>query len=43
MRLIVVNRRYLLRGKFFRYNRMKGVKDLGFKFAIGIYEFRFYR
>lgn len=43
MKLIVINRRYLIGGKWFRYQRMKGVKDLGFKIAISKYEFRFYK
>lgn len=43
MDLVIVNRKYLLGGKWFRYQRMKGVKDLGFLIAIGRYEFRFYK
>ncbi len=43
MKLKIINRRYLIGGKWFRYQRMKGVKDLGFKIAIGKYEFRFYK
>ena len=43
MKLLIVNRRYLIGNKFFRYQRMKGVNDLGFKIAIGKYEFRFFK
>ena len=42
MKLKFVDRKYLIGGKWFRYQRMIGVKDLGFKIAIGKYEFRFY-
>ena len=45
MKLIIVNRIYLIGGKWFRYHRMIGVgmKNLGFKIGIGKYEFRFYK
>ena len=43
MKLKFVDRKYLIGGKWFRYQRMIGVKDLGFKIAIGKYEFRFYK
>jgi|GEM_PF-4756231 len=53
MTLMIVNRRYLIGYKWFRYQRMKsikdryqrmkGIKDLGFKICIGKYEFRFYK
>ena len=43
MKLKIVNRKYLIGGKWFRYQRMIGVKDLGFKIVIGKYEFRFYK
>lgn len=43
MVLKIVDRKYLIGGKWFRYQRMNGVKDIGFKIAIGRYEFRFYK
>ena len=43
MQILIVNRKYLVGGKWFRYQRMKGVKDIGFKIAIGRYEVRFYK
>lgn len=43
MDLKVVDRKYRVAGKWFRYQRMKGTEDLGFKIAIGRFEFRFYK
>lgn len=43
MKLKIIDRRYLIGGKWFRYQKMKGVKYIGFKIAIGRYEFRFYK
>ena len=43
MEIIIVDRKYLLGGKWFRFQRLRGAtKYLGFKIAIGRYEIRFY-
>ena len=42
MKLKIVDRNYCLGGKWFRFQKMKGTKYLGFKIAIGRYEIRFY-
>lgn len=43
MPLKIIDRKYCLKEKWFRYQKMKGIKYLGFKIAIGRYEFRFYK
>ena len=43
MEVVYVNRRYFIGGRWFRYQRMKGVRDLGFKIAFGKHELRFYK
>jgi hypothetical protein len=43
MKLKIVNRKYIINRKWFKYQRMKGIKDLGFKITIGRYELRFYK
>ena len=42
MKVVLVDRKYLIGGKCIRYQRMKGVVDFGFKIAIGRYELRFF-
>ena len=43
MKIRIVDRKYLIGGKWFRFQRMKGIKYYGFKIAVGRYEFRFYK
>jgi len=40
MKINIVNRKYLLGGKWFRYHKYKNSNN--FKIAIGKFEFRFY-
>lgn len=42
MNIKIVDRKYLIGGKWFRYEIMKGVKLIGYKIAIGRYEIRLY-
>lgn len=42
MTIKIVNRKYLIGNKLFRFQKMKGIKSIGFKIAIGKYEIRFY-
>jgi hypothetical protein len=42
MTIKIVDRRYLVGGKWLRFQKMKGVKLVGWKIAIGRYEIRFY-
>jgi len=43
MDIRIVDRKYLIGGKWIRFEKMQGVKKLvGWKIAIGRYEIRFY-
>jgi hypothetical protein len=42
MTIKIVDRRYLVGGKWLRFQKMKGVKLVGWKIAIGRYEIRLY-
>lgn len=42
MNIRIVDRKYLIGGKRFRFQKMRGIKLLGWKIAIGRYEIRFY-
>ena len=38
----IVDRKYIIGGKWLRFQKMQGVKLVGWKIAIGRYEIRFY-
>lgn len=40
--IVIINRKYLIGGKWVRFEKMIGVKLNGYKIAIGKYEIRFY-
>ena len=42
MNIKIVDRKYLIGGKWFRFQVMQGVRLVGWKIAIGRYEIRFY-
>lgn len=42
MKIKFVNRKYMISNKLFRFEKMIGVKPVGFKVAIGKYEIRYY-
>ena len=42
MEIRIINRKYLIGGKWIRFQKMKWIKSIGFKIAIGKYEIRFY-
>jgi uncharacterized membrane protein (DUF373 family) len=42
MNIIFVNRKYIVGGKWLRFEKMKGIKLIGFKIAIGKFEVRIY-
>lgn len=42
MTIRIVDRKYLIGGKWLRFQVMRGVKLVGYKIAIGRYEIRFY-
>lgn len=39
----IVNRKYLISNKFIRFEKMVGLKLIGYKIAIGFYEIRLYK
>ena len=42
MRIKLVNRKYIIANKFFRFEKIIGIKLIGYKISIGIYEIRFF-
>ena len=42
MKLKLVDRKYIIGGRIFRFCKMKGIKLIGWKIAIGRYELRLY-
>jgi hypothetical protein len=42
MRIRIVNRKYLIGGKWFRFEKMMNIQCIGYKFAIGKFEIRLY-
>jgi 2-keto-4-pentenoate hydratase len=42
MNISIVNRKYLIGNKWIRLEKMKGVRLVGYKLALGIYEIRLY-
>jgi hypothetical protein len=42
MNIKIVDRKYLIGGKWIRFEKMRFVKAVGYKIAIGRYEIRFY-
>ena len=43
MKLTIVNRKYVIGGKWFRFEKMLGITPVGWKLAIGKYEIRLYK
>jgi hypothetical protein len=42
MDIRIIDRKYLIGGKWLRFEKMKGIFFYGWKIAIGRYEIRFY-
>ena len=42
MNIRIINRRYLIDNKWLRFEKMQGIKLIGYKIAVGKYEIRFY-
>ena len=42
MTIKLIDRKYLIGGKWVRFEKMRGIKLVGYKIAVGRYEFRFY-
>jgi len=42
MKIKLINRKYIIANKFFRFESMTGIEFIGYKIAVGKYEIRFF-